>query len=426
MTDTTINTNKCIAISGKSILSSSAKILLPEISRCTYLEYRTFCDLLECVILHDEVYVLGDFSERENQASNLMKSLNTLNKTDFIHVINDSVDKLFINRTSIDVQLKKIVDNTFNSDISFIRKQLIPKSFTYRYNEDEKAAFLASIKSIDLENIELLKNKIINLFDNSPNSEFVKHLFRGFLIASVASILNGTAKFTGLRKPIGFLIKKKNKEQHFETNLFKLYQHVNGLYLKKQKDNQNEFYQPLLFSIFLKHIKKNKNPISVIVNLRNEFQHMREVYLNIPITTKKEANKKSKSFENTYKYFDEIYRFASNNHLKNLGKKYSNELLLDSSSIEMKYEVNDSENESDGDSNASSTINIAKIVKNAIKFLVEFTRNGVINRKNKPLTTYLVKQLNTDILPIEDFIKINEFNKKRMKSYDNLVTKNKM
>ena len=426
MNDITINSDKCIVVSGKSILSSSAKILSLEISRCTYLEYKTFCDFLESVILHEKIYVLGDFSERENQASDLMNKLNELNETEFIHIINDSVDKFFINRNSIDIQIKRLVDNTFNNEISFIRKQLIPKSFTYRYNDDEKTSFLADINSIDIEDIDLLKNKIVNLFNNNPNSEFVKHLFRGFVIASVASILNGTAKFTGSRKAIGFLIKKKNKEQRFETDLFKLYQHVNTLYLVKQKGNQNLFYQPLLFSIFLSHFEKNKNPLSAIMDLRKEFQHMREIYLNVPITTKKEINKKNTRLENTYNYFDEIYRFASNNNFKNLGSKYSKELLLDESSVEMKYEFDDSDNESDEDSNTSTAINIAKIVKNAIKFLVEFRRNGIINKQNEPLTTYFVKQLNSDILSIENFIEINEFHKKRMKDYDNLIAKNKL
>lgn len=426
MTNITINTNKCIAISGKSILSSSAKILSPEFPRCTYLEYRTFCDFLECVILHDEIYVIGDFTERENRASNLMNNLNAQNKTDFIHVIDDSVDKFFINRTSIDVQLKKIVDNTFNNDISFIRKQLIPKSFTYRYNEDEKTTFLTNIQSSDFEDTELLKNKLIELFNNHPNSEFVKHLFRAGLIASVASTLNATAKFTGSRKPIGFLIEKKNKEQRFDTDLNKLYKHVNGLYLKKQKNNQNQFYQPLLFSIFLKHFEKNKDCFSVIMSLRNEFRHMREVYLNVPLTTKKEINKKNKRLEKTHKYFDEIYRLASNNNLKNLCRKYLKELLLDESSIEMKYKFDNINGDQDNDSNTSSSINIVNIFKNAIKFLVEFWRNGTINKQNKPLTTYFAKLLNADDLPIDNFIEINEFNKKGMEQYDSLITKNKI
>jgi len=426
MNDIRIDTDKCIAVTGKSILSSSAKILSTDVSKCTYLEYRTFCDFLEAVILHEKVYVLGQFSERENQAADLMEKLNELNKSNFIFLLNDSDNKFFINRQDVDRQLKNIAINVFQNKISFIRKQLLPKSFTYRYNDDEKTSFINDITLSDQGQVEIIRDVIVNLFNTKTNSEFLKHLLRGFVIASVASILNGTAKLTGSRKPLSLLIKEKNKDYNFETDLFKIYQHVNNLYLLKQSDNTKQFFHPLLLTIFLKRIQSKTDSLILIIKLREEFKQIREAYLNIELNSKKEINKKSKRLQNTYKYFNEIYRFASNNNLKNLGRKYSKELLLDESSVEMKYEFEKNNDDTKDDSKVSAGINITKVAKNAIKFIVEFARNKIINKQNEPLTSYFVEQLNTKVPLIEDFIVIDEFHRNKMRIFDKLISKNKL
>lgn len=438
MNKISIDTGKSIVVSGKSILSSTAKILSTNVSRCTYLEYRTFCDFLEAVVLHEKVYILGEFSRRDNLSKDLMQQLNLLNKSEFIFLIDDSNRKFFINRQDVDSQIKNLMNNVFQNKVSFIRKQLLQKSFTSRHNDDERMFFLDDITT-SLEEFttsnkkekesEIIKGVIINHCNKQSNSEFLKHLFRGFVIASVATILNGTAKLTGSRKPLSLVIKTNNPKCCFDTDLFKIYQYVNSLYLSKQTKDDSHFFQPLLLSIFLKEIQyhNKEESLSLIIKLRKKFKRIRNVYSNIKSDSQREINRKNKKFKNAYKYYNEIYRFASNNNIKNLWSKYSKELFLDEVDTDVKHEFEYNSNEQiENTLTISSKINIITVVKNAAKFLIQFCKNTIINIQNKPLTTYFVKLLNSQMPVIDDFIVIDEFHKNKMKTFDNLIAKHKL
>ena len=122
------------AVTGKSILTSSVKLLKPDIRNCTYLEFKSFCDFIEAVVIHNNIIILGPFTDRETEALDLVRKLNTQNGIPFIHLEDITEDKLIINNNNVDVVFKEIISKTFtNQNIEFIRHQLFQKSYMDRY-----------------------------------------------------------------------------------------------------------------------------------------------------------------------------------------------------------------------------------------------------------------------------------------------------
>jgi len=423
-----INIEKNNVVTGRSILSSSAKILDTTIENCTYLEFRTFCDFLESVVLYDNVYIIGEFNSKERNAKDLMLKLNELNNNNFIHILKDSNDKFVINKLNVDKEIRSIVENTFGKRISFIRKQLLPKNFIFRYNDDEKTNFLNKISLVlDKENtVEEISTIIADLYKEDTNSEFIRHLLRAFEIAAVASLINGSAKFTGSRKPLGFLIYEKNKGIKLKTLTKQIYGYANSLFITKQTINKDTpYFQTLLLSIFLNKIKTSNDYLEIIIEIRKEFDTFRNNCSQKECSSKKKYDKNNKALYNTLKYYSEIYRLSSNSNFKNLIQKYSKELFLDEQNINIEYEYTDDEIESDDSTTAN--INLTKIAKNSIKFIREYRRNILINKKNAPLTKYFVELLNSDSFSLQnDLFSINEFHKNKMKKFDLFLKKYKM
>ena len=107
-----------------------------------------------------------------------------------------------------------------------------------------------SYQSLKKDVVEKISTIIANLYKEDTNSEFVRHLLRAFEIAAVASIINGSAKFTGSRKPLGFLICQKNKEIKLKSLTEKIYGYANSLFLTKQTlSKEMPYFQTLLLSI---------------------------------------------------------------------------------------------------------------------------------------------------------------------------------
>lgn len=423
-----INIENNNIVSGRSILSSPAKILNPKIKNCTYLEFRTFCDFLESVVLYDNLYIIGEFNQKETNAKELMLKLNELNNEKFIHILNDSNDKFVINKLNVDKEVKKIVESTFGKEISFIRKQLLPKNFIFRYNDDEKTNFLNKISLVvDKKNvIEKISAIITDLYKEDTNSEFIRHLLRAFEIAAVASLINGSAKYTGSRKPLGFLINEKNNEIKFKTITNQIYGYTNSLFLTKQSLNKDTpYFRTLILSIFLEKAKISNNYYKIIIDLRKEFESFRTNFSQKKCNSKIENDRNDKSLFNTLKYYNEIYRLSSNSNFKNLMKKYSKELLLDEQNINIEYEYTDDEIENDD--STTTNINLTKIAKNSIKFILEYRRNISINKKNIPLTLYFVNLLNSNNNSLNNnLFHINEFHRNKMKKFDLFLKKYKI
>ena len=423
--DIKINIEKNNVVTGRSILSSSAKLLDTTIENCTYLEFRTFCDFLESVVLYDDVYIIGNFNSKESNAKDLMLKLNEINDNKFIHILKDSNDKFVINGLSVGKEIKKIVENTFGKKISFVRKQLLPKNFIFRYNDDEKTNFLNKISiALDKENkVEEISTIITDLYKENTNSEFIRHLLRAFEIAAVASVINGSAKFTGSRKPLGLLIYEKNKKIKLKTLTKQIYGYANSLYIAKQSTNKDApYFQTLLLSIFLNKIKTSTDYLETIIEIRKEFDSFRNNFSQKGCISKKKIDKYNKDLYKTLKYYSEIYRLSSNSNFKNLLQKYSKELFLDEQNINIEYEYTDDEIK-DNDS-TTANINLTKIAKNSIKFIRDFSRNILINRRNAPLTRYFVEFLNSDSYLLQnDLFSINEFQKNKFFKFDLFLKK---
>jgi len=426
-----IDISKNNVVSGRSLLTSSAKILDSKIKNCRYLEYRTFIDFLESVILHDNVYIIGNFNEKETKASDLMQKLNELNGSEFIHTLNDSKNHFIINNISVDKIFKEILDNTFSNNIQFIRKQLIPENYIYRYNEDEKTKFLETISRISNgDNVNTItddiQKEIEKLHKKDTNSEFIKHLFRAFEIAAVAKIINGTAKFTGSRKPVGFLIKTKNKEFKFKSKIYRIYHYANTLFLKNQDISKSEYYAPLIFVIFLNKLKQldYNDPLKLIIELRNEFNSYRDYQSINKTSTKKENDKNDKKLYQTFKFYNEIYRLSSDKYLCNFFKKLFNEIFNKNESINLDYEYSNVEDENDS---LTGKINVMLLLKNLAIFINDSYINKTIKKHNKPLTKYFVEALSLKEVKIKNkLFQINEYHKNKMKKFDKFLKKYKI
>jgi hypothetical protein len=406
-------------VSGRSLLASPAKLLNPNIEHCTYLEYKTFCDFLEAVLLHEEVYIIGDFNEREKTALSFMQKLNS--NGEFIFTVDDSKDIFFIGDNNIDVRIKEIVSHTFNDRISFIRKQLLQYIYTDRYNDDERIEFLTNV--IEIINkpgsniLSEIQSLIINKFRSARDSEFTKHLLRAVNIAAYSSFINGSAKFTGSRKPLGILIIKKNSHFNFSTPAFTIYKLLNFLFIKNQKkiieEEKLNYFQPLILSIFLHKLDKKENAIDTLLILRNEFKEFRNK-CKIKFNTGG-----INLISDTKKYFNEVNRLSSNNNFLNLLKKYYREILLDDN-INIDYEV--SESESTQESSSTTSVPISRIVKNIIKFNIEFYKNKKIKKDSSPLVNYFTLLKKGELSTFDHkIVKVNEYYKNNMKTFDSFI-----
>ncbi len=112
-----MNCYKNSVVAGRSILSSAAKILNNNITQCTFLEYKTFSDFLESVILHDYLYIYGNFTSFEEDAKELYDKLNSYDNR-FIYIIDDKTDILTINNVNIDEKIKDLISRIFSNKIS--------------------------------------------------------------------------------------------------------------------------------------------------------------------------------------------------------------------------------------------------------------------------------------------------------------------
>ena len=239
-------------------------------------------------------------------------------------------------------------------------------------------------------------------------------------------MIKGTVRFTGSRKPLGALIILKNKIFKFETTSFSIYKYTNSLFMNYQKElvlsNQIAFYHPLMLSIFLNKLENKMDSLDTIINLRKEFESFRKVNSKISVNLNLASSrlKYSKFRKNTKKYLNEIYRFASDNNFLNLLRKYYKEILLDEPNIKLDFDFNESED--DKNAGTSTSINLAKIIKNIIKFTVDFFKNRKIKKKTSTLSKYFAELINSKFITFESkLINIKEFQTKKMKVFDQFV-----
>lgn len=429
------------AVTGKSILTSSVKILNTDIRNCTYLEFKSFCDFIEAVVIHDNIIILGPFTDRETEALDLVQKLNTENKSPFIYLEDSTEDKLIINNNNVDVVFKEILSKTFRSQsIEFVRHQLFQKSHTNRYTDDEKTEYLDQFVKIctesdDDENcFNSLEEHLANYFKSARESEFIKYLFRAFMIATYAKIVNGTALFTGSRKPIGALIKERNQEFPFVTLPCSIYRYANSIYLNNKRhlffEEKIKFYYPLLLSIVTGKIKSKETVLHTIFELRTEFKEFRKniVEQENHLTGAKAIKKHKNLIKDTKSYYNEIGLFLSDSILSNLGKKYSNEIIFDEVEVKFQYEDDTDNTNGEGDeTSTSSSLNVIKIAKHAVKFLRDFSKYKKTKQLTKPLGMYLCNYLNEDkIHPLDTIINIKEYYYQNMRVFDKFTRKNNL
>jgi len=434
--DNIINT----AVTGKSILTSSAKILNTDIRNCTYLEYKSFCDFIEAVVIHDNIVILGPFTQMENKALELLQKLNAENGSTFVHVEDIKTDKLIVNNNNIDNVFKDILSRTFrNQNVEFVRHQLFQKIHTDRYTDDEKNEYLKSFVKIYTESendtscFNTLEEFLENSFRSARESEFIKYLFRAFMIAAYSKSINGTALFTGSRKPIGALIKERNEEFSFETLPCSIYRYANSIYLNHKRhlflEEKIKFYYPLLLSIVMGKIENKGDVLDTIFKLRTEFMEFRKniVEKERHSNAAKVIKKHEKLMKDIKSFYDERGQLLSDNNLSNLGRKYSKELIFDK--IDFKLQFEDDKDSSDGEdgSSMSSSINLYKIVKNGVKFIRDYFINRKIRRLTKPLGKYLCDYLNQNkIHPLNKIINIEDYYYQKMRVFDKFVRKHNL
>ena len=428
------------AVSGKSMLTSSLKIMKPDINNCTYLEFKSFCDFIEALVIHDNIIILGPFTDKEKEASDWVQQLNAKNKIPLIHIEDTRQKKLLINNNNVDVAFKEVLSKTFlNQDIEFVRHQLFQKSPTDRYTDDEKNAYLSRFVNIFKEssNDETCFHKfeqyLSTSFKSARESEFIKYLFRAFMIAAYAKSINGTALFTGSRKPIGALIKQRNTDYLFQTYPCSVYRYANSIYLNHKRhlffEEKIKFYYPLLLSIVAKKTKNKQSVLDTIFELREEFKDFRAKIAakeNQSIAAKA-IKKHKKLLKQTRSFYDERGRLLSDNNLSNLGKKYSSELLFDETEVKLQFEGESDNSDEDDNSSASASLNLVKIAKNVVKFTRDFFINRKIKRLTKPLGGYLCNYLNQNgIPPLETIINIKDYYFQDMRVFDKFNRKNNL
>ena len=338
---TNITIEKNSFISGRSILTSTIKILNKTINECTYLEFRTFCDFLEGFFLHDKLYIVTDINNISPDIEKFKNLINNHYNKSIINFIDVKSEDLFINDRSIDEIIKEINDEILNGRISFVRDQLYSVTELGRRTNDSKDDYLNNFTDLlTIQKMEINDKHLdfyVNTFHNSTDDEFKNHLFRAVIIAAVAIAAKGTAKFTGTRKTLGgFIIKNYNKYS-FSTFPHFIYLYANALYMNYKRnvffEKTLDYYHHLILSIFQSEIHR-QDVLQTLFLVRDKFKNYRNNgdYYYSELAKKQ---KKIKTLKEKYIIFlDDKARLLTKYNLLIFLKKFGKELFIDTKNID--------------------------------------------------------------------------------------------
>lgn len=424
-----IDLNACI--SGRSLLSSTAKILKRNTKECTYLEFRTFCDFLEAISLHDTIYIITNIEDITRDIQELVDFFNNHYNRQIISFINIKEERFLVNSNSVDTIIKELIDIVFDGKMSFIRQQLYANKETSRRTDDSKDDYLECFTSLLKEENYIINEKyldfFVNTFHNNSDSEFKKHLFRAIIIAAVAIAAKGTAKFTGTRKSIGGFIIERYKKYTFSSFPHFIYCYANSLYMNKKRniffDKKLDYYHHLLLSIY-QSISNDSTQLKTMFTFRDIFEGFRNNNKLFNSELAFEQRKIENAKYNYTVYLNDKVRLLSKNNLVGCLKKYFKEIFLDKKNVNFIFNTEEYSNTSKNDFIFSSSINVTTLIKNFIKYIVEYFKSVSIAKKIRPLDTYLIDKLNSE--QVKFFKEINKYYLFRMRIYDTYIRKYKL
>lgn len=207
------------AISGLSLLTSASKLLSPA-DGLRYRQFETTMAFAEAYVLHNGITIVGPPPPPNSREAQFAKVVNERRPGAINFLEIGPSERRIVDLRMADVTVRALGQRVTTGDVDV---GLRP----YRdYSEDATRFGAQAAAALNGEREDVrdgLRAAVNDAWERGADRSFANHLMRGFMFASIAHVVGGSALYTGHRKAVQLLVDLATPDLHRQTTALRLY-----------------------------------------------------------------------------------------------------------------------------------------------------------------------------------------------------------